>query len=454
MVRVFGHYISAEMFLLWLIEFVLCFLAFSVLLSVTAAATGHVVPIHSPRTASFAAILALTIGLASIAGGLYRPETCCAVRALAINTAVAGTLAFPAVLAISKVVGLKIGELAIHDPRALAEILFAWIFCLVLTRTAFRIAIQLDLFARRLFVVGSDSAALRVREVVAAAAGPVFSLVDIAAEERGLPSPERLRELKIWAIVVTTTARPRIAAAGLLRCKAEGVHIFNDVEFRERQLRRVDIDHLGPDWLAFAEGFSCGRLSSTLRRAADALVSSALLLFFLPLMLLTALLIKIEGPGPILYRQERVGRLGKNFILLKFRSMLPDAENGHGPAWATKNDPRVTRVGRIIRLLRIDEMPQLLNVLKGEMSLIGPRPERPYFVEQLTRAIPGYSDRHWVKPGITGWAQVNFPYGASVDDARMKLAYDLYYLKHRGLFLDLLILISTVRVVLLQEGSR
>ncbi|MGH6876835.1 MAG: hypothetical protein ACREHV_05570, partial [Rhizomicrobium sp.] len=281
MTRIFGHYISSEMTMLWLAELALCFLAFSILLSVTAAATGHVAPIDSPRTLGCAALLALTIGLTSIAGGLYRPETCCAVRALAINTAVAGVLAFPVVLTISKIADLKIGQLAIHDWRALLEILLAWIVCLVLTRTAFRLAMQLDLFVRRFLVVGSGPAALRLREVVTAAVGPFFSLVDIVPEEHGLPSPERIRELKIWAIVVTTAARSNVATDRLLRCKAEGVRIFNDVEFCERQLRRVDIDRLGPDWLAFAEGFSCGRLPSALRRAADVLVSSALLLFLL-----------------------------------------------------------------------------------------------------------------------------------------------------------------------------
>lgn len=394
MVRVFGHYVSSELVLLWLVELALCFLAFSILLSVTAAATGHVAPIHSAQTTGVAALLALTISLASVAGGLYRPETCCAARALVVNTAVAGVFAFPAVLAISTIGGLRIGRLASHDGQALLEILLAWTFCLVLTRAAFRFAMQLDLFERRLLVVGSGPAALRLREVIAAAAGPFFSLVEIVPEERGLPSPERIRELNIWAIVVIAAARSSIAVQGLLRCKTAGIRVFNDVEFREHQLQRVDIDHIGRDWLAFAEGFSCGRLSSALRRAADVLVSSALLVFLFPLMLLTALLIKLDSPGAILYRQERVGQYDRTFLLLKFRSMVADAEAGRGPTWAAKDDSRVSRVGRMIRLMRIDELPQLLNVLKGDMSLIGPRPERPHFVAQLSELIPAYSDRH------------------------------------------------------------
>ena len=177
------------------------------------------------------------------------------------------------------------------------------------------------------------------------------------------------------------------------------------------------------------------------------------MLVTLPLLLLTALAIKLDSPGPVFYRQERVGRDGRVFMLFKFRSMVVDAEKG-GARWATKHDTRVTRVGRFIRLTRIDEIPQVLNVLRGDMAFVGPRPERPAFVRQLAEQIPHYHDRAVVRPGITGWAQVNYPYGASVEDARMKLAYDLYYVRRRSLFLDLLILVATVRVVLFQEGSR
>jgi lipopolysaccharide/colanic/teichoic acid biosynthesis glycosyltransferase len=171
-------------------------------------------------------------------------------------------------------------------------------------------------------------------------------------------------------------------------------------------------------------------------------------------MLATMLLIKIDSRGPIFYRQERIGLHGRPFSLIKFRSMVVDAEVGGVARWASRQDPRVTRIGRLIRLTRIDELPQILNVLRGDMAFVGPRPERPSFVEELGRIIPHYDDRACVKPGITGWAQVNYPYGASVEDARMKLAYDLYYISRRSLFLDLLILIATVRVVLLQEGAR
>ncbi|MBE7157370.1 MAG: exopolysaccharide biosynthesis polyprenyl glycosylphosphotransferase [Rhodospirillales bacterium] len=199
---------------------------------------------------------------------------------------------------------------------------------------------------------------------------------------------------------------------------------------------------------------TCSRLEAALRRAMDLLGSATLLVFLAPLMGLVALAVYLDTPGPTLYRQERVGLHGRSFTLLKFRSMRMDAEIGGVPTWAASGDTRVTRVGGVIRYLRLDELPQLVNVLRGEMSMIGPRPERPHFVRQLAQAIPFYEDRHRVKPGITGWAQINYPYGASVDDARQKHAYDLYYLKHRSILLDLWIVVSTVRVILLGHGAR
>ena len=186
----------------------------------------------------------------------------------------------------------------------------------------------------------------------------------------------------------------------------------------------------------------------------DLLVPFVLIALTLPIMVIVTLAIRCDSPGPVFYRQERVGLGGRRFNLLKFRSMIEDAEPEGRPVWAAQNDNRVTRVGRFIRRMRIDELPQLFNVLRGEMSMVGPRPERPYFVDQLTEIIPFFAERHSVKPGVTGWAQIKYPYGASIEDARKKLAYDLYYLKSRSITLDLLILLSTVRVVILQQGAR
>jgi exopolysaccharide biosynthesis polyprenyl glycosylphosphotransferase len=189
-------------------------------------------------------------------------------------------------------------------------------------------------------------------------------------------------------------------------------------------------------------------------RGFDVIVSAAFLLATTPVLIGTALAVKLESAGPILYRQERIGLRGRSFMVLKFRSMRVDAELNGAPQWAAKRDPRITRIGAFIRKFRIDELPQLFNVLRGEMSFIGPRPERPFFVEQLSASIPFYKERHAVRPGISGWAQINYPYGASIEDARQKLSYDLYYVKNRSIFLDLLILVQTVKVIVFPEGAR
>ena len=219
------------------------------------------------------------------------------------------------------------------------------------------------------------------------------------------------------------------------------------------QRGQVHLDSLPADWPGPAGLRDEAPWTAAVRRVLDVAFSLALLAFTLPLTLLLACLVRLDSPGPAFYRQERVGLHGRGFQLLKFRSMRVDAEAA-GPSWAAQADPRVTRLGRIMRLTRMDELPQLLNVLAGSMSLVGPRPERPCFVTQLAERIPHFRERTRVKPGITGWAQVNHPYGASVEDAREKLAYDLHYLRHRSLTLDLRILLATVRVVVTQAGAR
>jgi len=196
------------------------------------------------------------------------------------------------------------------------------------------------------------------------------------------------------------------------------------------------------------------QVQQAMRRALDIMLTLLLFLLTLPVLLLAALAIKLDSPGPVFYRQERVGLNGRVFTIYKLRSMRIDAETGSPPVWAAERDPRVTRVGALIRHTRIDEIPQVANVLRGEMSLIGPRPERPHFVDQLRQILPFYTDRHHVRPGITGWAQVNYSYGATIEDAREKLVYDLHYVNHRSLSFDLLVMISTVRVILFREGAR
>jgi sugar transferase (PEP-CTERM system associated) len=240
----------------------------------------------------------------------------------------------------------------------------------------------------------------------------------------------------------------------LLACRISGVPVLDLAGFFERAKGQVPTDSLKASWLVYGHGFVQGALRTAIKRDFDVAVSLLLLLIATPIMVLTAIAIRLDSRGPILYFQERVGLRGRLFMCPKFRSMILDAEEDGVARWATKNDSRVTRVGALIRKSRIDELPQLVSVLQGEMSLVGPRPERPSFVKQLQADIPFYDIRHSVKPGVTGWAQVRYSYGASVEDARKKHQFDLYYVKNHSLFLDLLVLVETVYVVLFREGAR
>jgi exopolysaccharide biosynthesis polyprenyl glycosylphosphotransferase len=215
----------------------------------------------------------------------------------------------------------------------------------------------------------------------------------------------------------------------------------------------VDIKRLEVGWLLYSDGFYFGVLDNALKRLMDVAVSLVLLLLFAPILIGAAIAIKLDDRGPVLYRQERVTRSERRFLIYKMRTMRVDAEAA-GAVWAQNRDPRITRIGNFLRQTRIDEMPQLVNVLRGDMSLVGPRPERPAFVQQLAEHLPLYRERHMVKAGLTGWAQINYPYGASIDDARSKLSYDLYYVKNFSVLFDLLILLQTLRVVLWPSGAR
>ena len=265
-----------------------------------------------------------------------------------------------------------------------------------------------------------------------------------------------VNRLKVREIIIAIQERRGgcFPIQDLLECKLNGVKVTDSAAFFEREQGKIRVNSLYPSWLIFGGGFDQSPLRTAIKRVFDVVASSILLIITLPVMIVTALCILLEDGRPVFYRQERVGKGGKTFMVAKFRSMRNDAEKGGEPQWALTNDPRVTRVGRIIRKLRIDELPQIFNVLNGDMSFVGPRPERPYFVNQLIAEVPYYNVRHSVKPGITGWAQVRYRYGASVEDAIEKLQYDLYYVKNHSLFLDVIILIETIEVVLLGKGGR
>jgi len=255
-------------------------------------------------------------------------------------------------------------------------------------------------------------------------------------------------------IVAIRNRRGELPVEELLACRMMGIKITDLSAFLEREAGQLQVETLSKSWMIYSEGFRNGINRYINKRIFDLIISGLLLIMTLPVMVLAVILIFIESGSPVIYRQERVGQDGRVFTIYKFRSMRLDAENGGTPIWATQNDNRVTSIGRILRKLRIDELPQILNVIKGNMSLVGPRPERPFFVEELARDIAYYKYRHSVKPGITGWAQVRYSYGSSVEDSIEKLQYDLYYVKNHGLFFDFMILLTTVHVVLLGKGAR
>jgi sugar transferase (PEP-CTERM system associated) len=334
-------------------------------------------------------------------------------------------------------------------------------------RYVFLRIVDQDLFKRRVLVWGDgeraaiignrlrrrvDQRGFRLMGYVRTGAGGSFGTVPVVDAAQALQFIVRNR---IEEIVVAMDDRRDGFPTQLLReCRMRGIVIRDIVTFLENESGRVDVNLAQPSWLIFCDSFRNDLLRSSLKRAFDVSVSLLILVLTSPILLATAIAIKMQDGGPVLYRQVRTGRGGKAFQMYKFRSMGVDAEAKGSPVWAAKNDPRVTRIGAFIRKVRIDEIPQAVNVLRGEMSFVGPRPERPAFVEQLGAKIPFYAERHFVKPGITGWAQVSFPYGSSEADAREKLGFDLYYVKNHNVVFDFMVLLRTVEIVLFRVGSR
>ena len=445
MTRIAGSLVSLEMLALWLLELALSFCLACALLST--APFGAAVP---PGVVNDALILSLTVGLTASALGLYRLEVFRRTRSMLLNTALGGIAAFPAAWAVGLALNLDAGRLMGYDALWLLKIVATWIAMLFATRLLFLAAVRSNLFVRRVAVLGPIGS---VSATVAALRGGQKGFIEIVDIAGAGVAPSAMRRAGICDVVASQAAYSTLTPDVLSAFRASGVNVESEMQFWERRLKRVDVAHLDAGWVTSLASARVSRVQAVFNRVGDVGTSLALLALTLPLMLIVAVLIRLDSPGPVLYRQERVGLGGKPFTLLKFRSMRVDAE-ARGPVWAKQRDPRVTGVGSFMRRTRIDELPQLFNVLRGQMSFIGPRPERPHFVEQLAEVIPYYRERARVKPGLTGWAQVNFPYGASVEDARGKLSYDLYYVKHRSILLDLSILFATVRVILFQEGSR
>lgn len=323
-------------------------------------------------------------------------------------------------------------------------------------------------FSRRVLVVGVGERAKQIENLRRSADRVGISVVGfvdigidakIVTESKIIQPTTTLRELaeRMAAdeiVIAIDDRRKGFPLNEVLDCKMHGIRIMEEGVFFERQLGKIRLDALHPSNVIFSEGFTQAVIKQSEKRILDIVLAAGLLLLSLPVLLITSIAIAIENGRPVFYRQERVGRRGQPFTLYKFRSMRQDAESDGVAVWARSEDDRVTRIGKFIRKTRIDELPQLINVLKGDMSFVGPRPERPEFVAELSRAIPYYDLRHFVKPGITGWAQVSYPYGASIKDSREKLQFDLYYLKNYSIFLDINILLQTIQVILWGKGAR
>ena len=331
----------------------------------------------------------------------------------------------------------------------------------------YRIFVKFQGFARRVLILGVGPVASHMGEIIPVTdENYVLSgYVNCSNEASHVPEAtvlenagglyETVKREKADKIVVSLSERRGVfPLQEVMACKLDGIEVIDAPSFYEQVTGKLFLEGINPSWIIFSDGFKVTALRRIVKRALDVLLAIVGIILTLPLFPFIALAIRLDSPGPIFYRQQRVGEKEKNFNLYKFRTMRADAENGTGAVWAKEKDARVTRVGEFFRKSRIDELPQFFNILRGDMSLVGPRPERPEFVEKLKEIIPYYSERHFVKPGVTGWAQVRYPYGASIEDAMEKLRYDLYYIKNISLSFDLMIILETIKVVLFRRGAR
>jgi sugar transferase (PEP-CTERM system associated) len=355
----------------------------------------------------------------------------------------------------------------ILDPGTFVTALGVFVIAVLTWRLAFNYLAQDPHLEERVLIIGTGYTARMLAQQIGRQQDFAYRLVGFVDEGEAevvrhhdvLGNAHDIRrivaEQHVDRIIVgLSDRRGRLPIEELLSAKLSGVRVEDATTTYERLTGKILIDDLKPSWLIFSDGFRASRMTRFVKRMLDLALSLIGFIIASPLMALTALAIRIDSAGPVLYTQERVGENGRVFTVVKFRSMRTDAEQAGGPVWARDKDDRITRVGRFIRLTRLDELPQLWNVVRGDMSFVGPRPERPFFVEQLAREIPFYLQRHAVKPGVTGWAQVKYQYGSSIEDAMEKLRYDLYYIKHVSIFFDLTIVLDTVKVILFGKGAK
>ena len=461
MFRLFGHYVSKLYLLLGVVEFLVMF--YSLLAGFYVRySQGNLSLVDAPETLSYTAMayaMAMTISMISV--GLYQ-------RGLPFSAGllVRVGLSFLIASVAMSVVFYTFPDLVVGRGVMTYAMLFTFAGVLGLRSLFFRLT-NSDLQATKVLVLGTGRQARMIADLEPRQPGfRVVGYVHVnesetsIARERWLNHDRTLMDMVLEfevdeIVVAPDDRRLRLPVDQILDCKMSGTMVLDLLSFFEKETSRIKLDVLHPSWIFFSDGFRLSGVAQYSKRALD--LAAGLLIFLVawPFMLLVAAAIMLEsgGKGPVLFHQVRVGLNGRQFRVHKFRSMRTDAEADGVARWAAKNDSRITRVGAIIRKTRLDELPQVFNVLRGEMSLVGPRPERPEFVEQLEKEIPFYAERHRVKPGLTGWAQLSYPYGATTDDARNKLELDLYYVKNASAFLDLIILLETVEVVLWGKGA-
>lgn len=463
--RIFNHYVRTPFLVMGLIELLGVFgsviLASYIILSYKFSEAGFITALSYK-----AGVMTFVMLLSMIASGLYQAR----LREGALGFILRLTTAY-----LLAIVGLSVIYYILPDlllGRGIMSISLATSFTFIVIIRLLLFFTDPSVFKKRILVLGAGKRANSITELRRKSDRFGFVILgfvhlrgesDVVDKEKilniNMPLFDYVDRNDVNEIVVAIEDRRKgIPMRELLDCKMHGVDIIDVLTFFERETGKIRLDQLHPGWLLFSDGFKQGGTRAFTKRAFDLTISSCLLLATWPFMLLTILAIWLESGCkfgvPIFFRQVRVGEGGRPFQVLKFRSMIVDAEKGGKAQWATKNDSRITRVGKLIRKTRVDELPQIFNVFRGDMSFVGPRPERPEFVVMLSEKIDYYAERHHVKPGITGWAQLLYPYGSSEKDALEKLQYELYYVKNHSIFLDFLIMLQTAEVVLFGRGAR
>ena len=463
-IRIFKHYVRTPFILLGICEFIIMSLSISASAYIIFQQDSQQFSSYFDSSLVSALIYAFVMSLSMIAIGLYQASLREGMLGFLLRLSAAlflGTVILSLIFYIFPSLFLGRGVLL------LAEVITFIGIALIRNIIYFSGS---TIFKKRILVLGAGKRAASITELRRKSDQVGFTIVGYihVRGEKNVVDDEKVIHLNsslldycidnnIDEIVLAINDRRKtLPISELLDCKMSGVDMVDVLQFFERETSKIKLDHLHPSYLLFSDGFQQGIARQNIKRLFDIVISGLFLLVTWPIMALTALLIMLESgfKQPVLYRQVRVGEDGKPFQVLKFRSMRTDAEKDGKAQWAVENDSRITKVGRFIRKVRIDELPQIFNVFKGDMSFVGPRPERPEFVGELSDKIPYFSERHRIKPGITGWAQLSYPYGSSEKDSLEKLQYDLYYVKNHSLFLDFLILLQTVEVILFGKGAR